>query len=96
MNDQVLADHPHIGKIYTVLFKNIRDIYEDSVGLVQVLRSVNEEKKAKEMLVQKELEIMDLNTKMGQVSFSNFHLHHFRWWKQQRKLKPKMGNCRRK
>jgi len=44
MNEQVTEDQAPLGKIYTVLFKNIRDIYEDSISLIQVLRSVNDEK----------------------------------------------------
>lgn len=68
MNEQMTVDYPALGKIYTVLFKNIKEIYEDSVGLIQVLRSINDEKKLKEQLINKELEIEDLQDKMNQVS----------------------------
>lgn len=67
MNEQISQEIPNVGRIYTILFKNIKEIYEDSIGLIQVLRSVNDEKKAKEQLIARELEIMDMNTKMNQV-----------------------------
>jgi len=44
---------------YTQFFlNNVTEIYEDSVGLIQILRSINDEKKAKDQLIAKELEIM--------------------------------------
>lgn len=58
MNEQVLEEDNSLGKIYTVLFNNIKHIYEDSVGLIKVLRSINDEKKIRAELVTKELEIM--------------------------------------
>jgi hypothetical protein len=67
MNEQMSEEQPPIGKIYTVLFKNIKEIYEDSISLIQVLRSVNDEKRLKEELVDKEMELDELQSKITQV-----------------------------
>jgi len=58
MNEQMLEELPNFGRIYAVLFKNIKEIYEDSIGLIQVLRSINDEKMMKDQLINKEMEIM--------------------------------------
>lgn len=68
MNEQVLEDYPALGKIYTIVFKNVRDIYEDAIGLIQVLRSVNTERALRDELASKDNEIEELNEKMIQVS----------------------------
>ena len=54
----MLEELPNFGRIYAVLFKNIKEIYEDSIGLIQVLRSINDEKIMKDQLINKEMEIM--------------------------------------
>lgn len=54
----MLEELPNFGRIYAVLFKNIKEIYEDSIGLIQVLRSINDEKMMKDQLINKEMEIM--------------------------------------
>lgn len=67
MNEQVSLEYPPIGKIYTVLFKNIKEIHSDATGLIQVLRSANDLKNLKLDLNDKDLEISDLRNKINQV-----------------------------
>ena len=55
MNEQMLEEIPALGKIYTVVFKNVKEIYEDSIGLIQILRSINNERMLKEEIANKEL-----------------------------------------
>lgn len=57
MNEQVLDETPPLGKIYIVLFKNVKEIYEEAIGLIQMLKSINDVK-IKDELIAKELEVM--------------------------------------
>lgn len=54
MNEQMLEENSALGKIYTVVFKNVKEIYEDSIGLIQILRSINNELILKEEIANKE------------------------------------------
>ena len=75
MNEQMLEEVPDTGKVYSIVFRNIQEIYDDAVALIEVLKSVTVERTLREHLQRKDEEIDKLVEELNQAHQRNEQLY---------------------